>query len=381
MLRRLGLAAALATGATGCAASIGLTQDPMFNGPTRSPRIQLFSVEWWRPLVKAELLEYQPREIASPAVDPDTHRVVVLTRDGFVRSIDPEGKTEWEFKTYGGFNAAAAFHDGMVYVPAGDGNLYALRARTGELVWKYAPGEELATTPVFAAGKVLVASEANTVFAVEQKTGKWLWQYRRDLPASFTIRGAAAPAVANGVAYVGFADGAVVALKIDDGAVKWERTLSEGTQFIDVDTTPVLDEAGHLFVASYKDGLFSLDAASGNTVWRTPTAGVTSLVLQGQILFAGGDEKLSAVLAGTGRTLWTLALPGRATRPPVLVHGMLVVPTSHALLFVDPRDGIARVSWNPGKGITATPFGIDSRLYVLSNLGYLYALRLHGRSG
>jgi hypothetical protein len=60
---------------------------------------------------------------------------------------------------------------------------------------------------------------------------------------------------------------------------------------------------------------------------------------------------------------------------------MLVVPTSHALLFVDPRDGIARVSWNPGKGITATPFGIDSRLYVLSNLGHLYALRLHTRSG
>jgi outer membrane protein assembly factor BamB len=65
----------------------------------------------------------------------------------------------------------------------------------------------------------------------------------------------------------------------------------------------------------------------------------------------------------------------------LFAHGMLMVPTSQSLLFVDPATGIARVSWNPGKGVTATPIVLENRLYVLSNLGYLYALRLSGRSG
>ena len=65
MRLRLLFTAALSVGATGCMASIGLTQDPLAHEPTRSPRLALFSVDWWRPLVKPELLECV-LEIATP---------------------------------------------------------------------------------------------------------------------------------------------------------------------------------------------------------------------------------------------------------------------------------------------------------------------------
>jgi outer membrane protein assembly factor BamB len=46
---------------------------------------------------------------------------------------------------------------------------------------------------------------------------------------------------------------------------------------------------------------------------------------------------------------------------------------------VDPSTGRPRLEWDPGQGVSATPVYADQHLYVLSNNGYLYALRLERR--
>ena len=379
---RLVLGASLLV-ALGACRSVPLASDPTVPGSVPAPPL-IFEMDWWVRLVTPPMWEYAPRETASPAIDADTGRVVVGTRDGMVRSLSPEdGKVEWEFKTQGGFNAGALLRQGIAYVPGGDGTLYALKAGSGELVWKYASGEELATTPVFSAGKLLVASQSDTLYAVDAATGKWAWQYRRDQPSGFTVRGASAPRVDAGVAYIGFSDGFVVALSVADGTVKWERALttSGGNQFLDADATPVLDETGRLFVASYKDGVYALEATTGEVTWHTARPGVTSLVPHGDVLVTAGDGELGALLAADGRPLWSLDLSNRAARTPLLARGLLVVPTNGALTFIDPATGRARESWNPGKGVSATPARSAERMYVLSNLGAVYAMRLVGRGG
>ena len=57
---------------------------------------------------------------------------------------------------------------------------------------------------------------------------------------------------------------------------------------------------------------------------------------------------------------------------------MLLVPNYRSLLFVDPTTGQSRLAWNPGDGVSAAPQVAGSTAYVLSNNGYLYALRLRG---
>lgn len=364
---------------------------PLYGDPTAHEKAQgvpltVYEVDWNIKLVEPKMWEYAPREYAGPAMDTETGRLIVLTRDGFVRSVNPDAKVEWEFKTPLPFNAGALVREGIAYVAGGDGVLYALNARTlnkeGELVWRYKAGEELVTQPVYSNGVLYVMSQSDTLYAVDAKTGKWLWQNRRDPPSGYTIRGAATPTVSMGVVYQGFSDGAITALDAKDGTVKWERALSPyGVEFADVDTTPVVDETGSVFVASYKDGLYSLNADTGDIQWHTVAQGVTSLLARGDVLFGAGDGKVVAVHARTGQTLWTLDLGEKYARTPALVKGLLVVPTNYALVFVDPTTGRPSTSWNPGKGISATPLWGDSRLYVLSNLGHLYALELYGRRG
>jgi outer membrane protein assembly factor BamB len=359
---------------------------PLYGNPVSSelqqPPATYFEVAWWTPLVAPTQWEYAPREFAAPAVDPDSGRVITLTRDGFVRSVAPGGKVEWSFKTGNHFLAGALVHDGIAYVPGGDGFLYALDARKGELKWKYEAGESLATTPVLAGSLVLVASESDTLFAVNSETGKWAWQYRRDPPSGFTIHGTSAPLVKGDAVYLGFSDGYVVALDAQAGTAKWEKSLAGGaTEYLDVDTQPVLDDAGRLYVASYQGGLYALNAETGDMEWNSSVKGITSLLARGQILFATGDGRLDAYLGDTGRLLWSHSLGERAGRAPVLARGMLLVPNQRALLFVDPKTGQSRLAWNPGDGISAAPQVQGSTAYVLSNNGYLYALHLRGNGG
>lgn len=373
--------AAAAAGLLGACSAVPLYGNPV-SSERRQPPADFFQVDWWTPLVEPTAWEYFPREFASPAVDPESGRVIVLTRDGFVRGVAPGGKVEWSFKTGGRFTAGAMIHEGIAYVPAGDGFLYALDARTGALKWKYQAGEALGTTPVMAGGFVLVASESDTLYAVERETGRWGWQYRRDPPSGFTIQGVATPLVKNGTVYLGFSDGYLVALDAGNGTMKWEKALSTGaTEFLDVDSTPVIDDAGRLYVTSYQGGLFALNAETGEVEWNYSVSGMTSLMARGEILFVTGEGRLDAYLSENGRLLWSLNLGERAGRAPVFARGMLLVPNQHSLLFVDPRTGQSRLAWNPGDGISAAPHVEGSTAYILSNNGYLYALHLRGGGG
>lgn len=384
MKRALPLVAAAALGA-GCAA-VPVYGDPTVGAPGDVPPARLYALEWTVPLVPAPpLLEYAPREAAGPAVDPVTGRIIALTRDGKVQSVSPDGNVEWTWKTALPFNAPPRIAGEKVLVSGGDGTLYALSARPagpgGELLWEYRAGEELATSPVLAGEKILVATQSDILLALGAEDGRWLWQYRRDTPSGFTIRGASAPAVEGNRAWMGFADGTLVCLDLTDGTPRWERHLgTEGAQFSDVDTTPVLDtERKRLYAASYRDGVYALDPQTGETVWNTASRGITSLVQRGPLLFGAGDGRVVAFEVDSGRVAWTLELKGRLARQPVQVKGMLIVPTEQALLFVDPLSGRIRLNWNPGRGVTATPAWANAHLYVVSNLGHLYALELPGQ--
>jgi outer membrane protein assembly factor BamB len=376
--RKAAAVAILALASSGCS-SLALQTNPLSAEHGTHGKLEVFTVDWWVGLVEPTLLEYAPREMASPAVDPDSGRIITLTRDGFVRCLSPEGNIEWRFKTANRFSAGATVSQGTVYVPGGDGNLYAFAVKGGKLLWKYAAGEELATSPIVANGQVFVVSHGDTLYAVDVQTGQWKWQYRRDPPTGFSVRGVSRPLIAGGIIYAGFADGNVVALNAADGSLKWQRGLGVTVgDFVDSDASPAMDDSGRLYVSSYKEGVFALDANTGEVQWQTARPGVTSLVARPRVLYAGGDEQLEALHTETGRIIWTVPIKDEAATAPTLAGRTLVVPVASSMLFVDARTGQLQERWDPGQGVSASPTWARKQLYVLSNLGFLYAITLKG---
>ena len=374
-MSRAALPILAAAALVGCAGKAPVLADP-FSRELAAP-LAVYSIDYWHAMVeRSTTMEFVPREFATPAVDPASGRVVVGTRDGVLRSVTIDGKVRWSVVTPAPFYAGALIRDGVVYSPGGDGVLRAIKADTGAVLWTYDCGEELVTVPVLAEGKVLVASQSATLYAVEAADGKWVWQYRRTPPVGFILRGASTPVVRDGMVYLGFSDGHAAALDAKTGAAAWDRVLSTGTQFIDVSSTPGFDSTGNLIVASYKDGLFSLDPKTGDTVWQSSASGLAYVLVRGSVIFAAGEDRVGAYSAETGKSIWLMSLPDRAGQQPAFASGLLLVPTGKALLFVDPVSGKVLRRFDPGKGVTATPGVYGPDALVLSNLGFVYGLHV-----
>ena len=374
-MSRAALPILAAAALVGCAGKAPVLADP-FSRELAAP-LAVYSIDYWHAMVeRSTTMEFVPREFATPAVDPASGRVVVGTRDGVLRSVTIDGKVRWSVVTPAPFYAGALIRDGVVYSPGGDGVLRAIKADTGAILWTYDCGEELVTVPVLAEGKVLVASQSATLYALEAADGKWVWQYRRTPPVGFILRGASTPVVRDGMVYLGFSDGHAAALDAKTGAAAWDRVLSTGTQFIDVSSTPGFDSTGNLIVASYKDGLFSLDPKTGDTVWQSSASGLAYVLVRGSVIFAAGEDRVGAYSAETGKSIWLMSLPDRAGQQPAFASGLLLVPTGKALLFVDPVSGKILRRFDPGKGVTATPGVYGPDALVLSNLGFVYGLHV-----
>ena len=64
-----------------------------------------------------------------------------------------------------------------MYVGSDDNNLYALNASTGALLWKYATGGNVSSSPAVANGVVYIGSDDYDVYALNAGTGALLWKY------------------------------------------------------------------------------------------------------------------------------------------------------------------------------------------------------------
>jgi outer membrane protein assembly factor BamB len=336
----------------------------------------------WRVNLAARdfFLPWEPEERSAPAALASGHSVIVGTSDGTVRRISMrDGSTSWSFRADGAVHGDVSTAAGRVYVGADDGHLHCLDATSGESLWKRRVGGTVQAAPTLHEGRVLVRGEDEKIRALDAVTGKWLWEYGRDLPDGFTLLGAPTPVVAGGRVLVGFADGTLVSLLIEDGSLVWSADLSNGaTEFTDVDATPlVLDDK--VFASSFSGGVHALRLEDGERVWHLPHRSVLAPVHdQGSILLPTAEGELLSVDAQDGRTLYRrrLAAAGSLGQPVPLGRWWVVPSTRRGLLVIDPASGVVIQRVDAGTGVTATPAIVGGSVVVLSNGGYLYAFEV-----
>jgi outer membrane protein assembly factor BamB len=355
------------------ALALALAAQPGNATQLRPAPARMWDVAWQRKLVPPTMLEYHPREVGGPAIDPTTGTVVVGTRDGFVRAYTESGEPLWEFKTGGRFDGTPRVDGATVYVGSSDGRLYALDVASGALRWKYEAGEEVGTTPAVAGGLALVMTLQDTLVAVDAKTGAWKWHHRRETQQGFTIRGAASVTVAGDVVLGAYSDGTVAALDLATGTMRWERRVSAKADFMDVDSTPRV-ERGRVYLAAYAGTVQAVELASGNAIWETKTAAPLRLALGRGVLVAVTTTQIVGLSPQDGKVRWTLPLDGAPGGEPTVLGNRALVPNGKALLWVDADRGRLLRAFDPGTGVSAAVATRGGRVYVLSNGGDLFAL-------
>ncbi len=204
-----------------------------------------------------------------------------------------------------------AVTNGVVFTGSTAGIVDALKASTGAKVWSFATGGAVNTSPAVASGLVFVGSDDDSIYALNASTGAKVW--------SFTAGNVvlSSPAVANGAVYVGSNDDKVYALNASTGAKLWSFTTGSA-----VSASPAVAN-GVVYVGSADDSVYALNASTGAKVWSFTTGSVvgSAAVANGVVYVSSFDNDEYALNASTGAKLWSLFNIGCTF--PVVANGMV----------------------------------------------------------
>ena len=309
-------------------------------------------------------------------------RLYVGDRRGWIRALDPrDGTTLWHRSTEWPLSAGPVVGNGLLLLGDRKGRIYALDPDSGNDLWQATLSSEVLAPPRQVRGVVVARSADGRVFGLDAETGRRLWIFERTLPP-LTLHGAGAPAVAGGNAVVGLENGRLVALRVEDGDVLWEREVQEQRgvsdleRMADIAADPVIDRGLALAVA-YQGAVAAFRMVDGAEVWRREIPSHRGLASADEHVYVADDDgRVWALDRENGATAWRQdALEGLALTGPVVFGEYLVVADGAGHLnWLRRRDG-AFVERTPVSSVPIhrPPLLADGRLYVQDARGRLFA--------
>ena len=289
------------------------------------------------------------------------------------------------------FGGGVSIVDDKLFASTGVGDVAALNAANGSILWKKRPGGPLRGAPTLANGHVYVMGQDNQIFALNQSDGEVQWTDSGTLQVT-GVFGVAAPAAAQGTVIAGYSSGELTAYRYENGRTLWGDALSRTSistavaTLTDIDANPVIDR-GRVFAIGQGGRMASYELVSGQRLWEINVAGISTPWVVGEWVFVvTSDAKLLCVARATGKIRWISQLrrwekekkKANAIRwtGPVLAGGRLVLVSTHGdLNYVDPATGKVQADVDLDRSMSLSPIVANNTLYILADDGKLTAFR------
>ena len=304
--------------------------------------------------------------------------------EGRLASINAEsGRKNWQLDTDQDFSGGPGLDDSNLYMGTIDGRVIAYDRENGNELWNAQVSSEVLVPPASGDGIVVVRAIDGRVFGLNADSGARVWIYDHSVPL-LTLRGNANLLLRAGQVFVGYDDGSVVNLKVEDGSLIWQQTIvspdgrTELQRLADVGQQMVI-VASDLIVSSYKNRVASLAADSGRLLWFKDISSATGLqVDRTNLAVSESNGDLWLLDRRNGSTQWKQdLLTNRGLSRPAFYGNQVVVGDAEGYLhWLDVESGefVARV--RPGKkGFAAAPLTVGTSLFVLTDKGELIAYR------
>jgi|CXWL01.1.fsa_nt_gi outer membrane protein assembly factor BamB len=265
-----------------------------------------------------------------------------------------------------------------IFAGSEDGFIYALNAKKGTLVWKYATGGPIQSSPTFFNNTVYAGSNDKYLYAIDAITGSLKWKYLTAAP----IR-SESPVVSNGKIFIGSAnaypDGTLYAIDVNTGVLAWSKPIT-------APTSPNV-AGGKLYTCAFGSSYYALDEVNGNTIWSRNICLTRSnpAISNGKMYIQGstGNNEIICVDAVTGNSIWNTICLASSSAPTIDNGSVFIsssVSTSQYLEAFDASTGIFKWRYIPVRGgifpspIISCPIALDNNVYSGFHYGQFYAL-------
>jgi outer membrane protein assembly factor BamB len=348
------------------------------------PQPALVLPRWSRQVTFNEFWDYKPLEYAVPVASDNGERVYVGSRQGELTGFETRtGKAVWQLKIGRELRSEPVFHEGTLFLGAADGHFYSVDAEEGKVRWKYATKAEIQARPFVTPDRIYFTSADHSVYALDTDTGEWRWHYTRSVPEGFAIGGPGGVLVHKESVYVGFADGYLVSLKAADGALLWEKRLSEAQRFGDVTGTPALG-GGAVVAVDFTEGIFALDPEDGIIRWKIPARGASTPAIVGEVGYVTTlDGEVVAFSVADGKIRWRVQVASGYLSMPLVYERHLLVSQSEIAVaqtrggvwLLDRLNGRVATAIDVGHGVRGSPIVSRGNIFFLTDSGWIHGYR------
>jgi outer membrane protein assembly factor BamB/tRNA A-37 threonylcarbamoyl transferase component Bud32 len=149
----------------------------------------------------------------------------------------------------------------------------------------------------------------------------------------------------------------------------------------EIRSTPAISQ-GTLYVGSYDNNLYALNAADGKFQWKYPTdGGIVSrpIIADGNVLFGSEDKRLHVVSARSGKVVWTYYAKGPIHSSPRIAEGHIFFGSDDRHLHaVNLNSGRTVWQFETPDVVRSTPFVLNDLVYVGCESGDYYAVDFRG---
>lgn len=287
------------------------------------------------------------------------------------------------------FGGGVSYEAGTIYATNGVGDVKALNADTGEVLWKVKPAGPLRGSPTIAFGQLFVMTQDNQLIALNTKDGSLVWDESGSSTQS-GVFGVAAPAAGQGSIVAGYSSGELTAYRYENGRSLWSDALARtnisttvGT-ITDIDADPIID-SGRVYALGQGGRMAAYELVTGQRIWELNLAGISTPAIAGEWIFTLTDDaRLLAIARSSGRVRWITQLQRFKDEEdkegpifwtgPVLAGGQLWVASSEGEMWkVSAGEGSAAMFADIGQPVSLAPVVADGMLYLLDDSGTIHA--------
>ncbi|MCE2414867.1 PQQ-binding-like beta-propeller repeat protein [Candidatus Poribacteria bacterium] len=304
--------------------------------------------------------------------------VYVGALDGTLYAIDAQtGKKKWTYQVEGAIKASPSIHNGVVYFGDGDGIFHAVDINTQETKWQFTTEGEIISSANVVGDRVLFGSYDGFLYCLNRENGELVWKletegYVHGTPGVWTHI-ANDSGKAENFAIVTGCDSYLRVINIDDGAQTQQVNLGAY-----VGASPAISQ-NRVYCGTYGTEILGIALDTGKIAWRYRHPKrrfpffASAALTEDSVIIGGRDKMVHALSQATGEPLWTHTAKSRIESSAVIVGKRAFLGTTHGLFIaLDITTGEPVWEFATGSSIVASPSVSDGRIYIGTEDGILY---------
>ncbi len=318
--------------------------------------------------------------------------------DGILNAISASGQLLWRKSLIpSGLNAGEGYGGGIaksgnrLYVSTGFGEVLAVDAGSGNILWRYVQNDPIRKPPLLAGGLVIVTSGGSSAVALNTSDGTVKWRNFADPSRVPTRFNAGVPATDGSSAVLTYATGAVNTVSLGSGQQLWNKSaISDafvGANSLNAEVTgdPII-ERGTVYLGT-PAGVVSLGAQTGQVNWTQRVGTKGPLIVSGNSIFGiTPSNQVYRLARDSGAVAFRAELPkfrnerlslGRIGYSDIRLanNGLWVVDDRGVLFRLSAQNGQLTNQYDLGTPIAGSPIFAEGLMVVVTKSGALQVYR------